>query len=429
MTKAELFHSLKFGLFIHWGLSSVPGREWNMHYTCETREDCLKYEKLMKFFSPDRFDPKDWAERAWKAGMRYVVFTTKHHEGFCMFDSRYTDYKITNTPFGADVTRMVTDAFREKGFKIGLYYSLFDWHHPHYHIDHLHPLRHLPKEEAIEENRKRDMKIYTEYLYNQVEELMTGYGEIYELWFDNSLEPSGKFPYLRGKDHNDWDSENLVKMIRKHQPHILINNRLDWDDFDFLSAEQSMPKECLTYKGERALWEECQTHNDSWGYFRDSGANRSFGRLLSMLCETVSKDGNFLLNVGPDGRGNLDPRSKELLDEFALWMDDNRESIYDCGEAPKEFVVWGCESHLTYNKEKNRLYVHLYDFPGNGYFALSDPNNRIEFAQFLHDHSEIKINDKDTFGDVDVGTAKLFSLQYVKKPNQEIPVAEIFLKD
>lgn len=430
MNKEKLFHSLKFGLFIHWGLSSIPGREWNMHYTCKTREDCENYEKYMNYFCPDKFNPEEWAEMAWNAGMRYVVFTTKHHEGFCMFDTKYTDYKITNSPYGKDITKMLVDAFRAKGFKIGLYYSLFDWHHPEYHIDHLHPLRHLPKDEAIAENNKRDMKVYTKYLYNQVEELMTNYGEIYELWFDNTLDPNPEYPYLKGKYRDAWDSENLVKMIRKYQPNIFINNRLDLEDnFDFLSCEQGIPKENPVYKGQKMIWEECQTYNDSWGYFRDSGANRTFKNLLGMLVETASKGGNFLFNIGPTPRGQFEPYAKELLAKFAKWIDLNGESIYGCTEAPKDYIHWASDVFLTYNKEKNRLYAHLLDYPGNGYVAFTDPNNKIEFARFLHDHSELKINDKDTFGDNAIGSNKLLSFQYVKDPGVEIPVVEIFLKD
>lgn len=421
------FNECKFGMFIHWSLFAEPSRrDWVRHFETISIED---YEKYFKHFDPNKFDPKAWADLAWNGGMRYIVFITKHHEGFCMWDTKYTDYKITNTPYGKDILRETVDAFREKGFKIGLYYSLFDWHHPHYTIDHLHPLRNLPKEEAIEENSKRDMKIYTKYLYDQVEELVTNYGEIAEFWFDNSLASNPKYPHLKGKGKEEWDSENLVKMMRKNQPNIMINDRLDLEgSWDFKNCEQYMPPEGLTYNGEKIPWEECQSfYNNSWAYFRDCASMKSFDYCLKSMIEAVSKGGNFLLNIGPTARGQIDPKSTQMLNEFAKWFDLNGESIYGCTEAPEEFGKDPREYFLTYNPKKNRLYIHLNNFPSHGYIFLLDPNNRVEYARFLHDHSEVRFNDKETFGDIDIRGSKIFSFLHISDTWVKEPVIEVFL--
>ena len=178
----EWFVHDRFGMFIHWGLYSMPAR----HEWVKSREEIPeeKYDKYFKYFNPDLFDPKDWARKAKEAGMKYAVLTTKHHEGFCMFDSKYTDYKCTNTPAGRDIVREYVDAFRAEGLRIGFYYSLIDWHHPDFPIDPIHPRR--DDKDAYEQSKGRDMHKYAEYMRNQVEELLTNYGKIDILWFDFS---------------------------------------------------------------------------------------------------------------------------------------------------------------------------------------------------------------------------------------------------
>ncbi|MBQ6599320.1 MAG: alpha-L-fucosidase, partial [Lentisphaeria bacterium] len=209
----------RFGMFIHWGLYSMPARhEWIRNYEQISNED---YEKYFDQFNPDLFDASEWAAAAKNAGMKYVVFTTKHHEGFCMFDSQYTDYKSTNTKCGRDLLREVVDAFRAEGLKIGLYHSLIDWHHPDFTIDSIHPLRNHPDREAL--NQGRDMSRYRTYLHNQTREILTNYGDIDIIWFDFSYPKAEYNP----KGHDEWGSEELVKMIRSIRPSILINNRLD----------------------------------------------------------------------------------------------------------------------------------------------------------------------------------------------------------
>ena len=225
----------RFGMFIHWGLYALPARhEWVKRYERMTNEE---YEKYFSLFDPDMYDPHEWAKMAKQAGMKYAVITTKHHEGFCMFDSEYTDYKVTNTPYGKDIIKQWVEAFREEGLGIGFYYSLLDWHHPDYTIDRNHPQSASSDEEYDKLNKGRNMDNYRNYIKNQVRELLTNYGKIDIIWLDYSF-PSGK----HGKGRDDWDSENLLKMVRELQPGIIVNDRLDLLDedggWDFTTPEQ-----------------------------------------------------------------------------------------------------------------------------------------------------------------------------------------------
>ncbi|UCG26691.1 MAG: alpha-L-fucosidase, partial [Bacteroidales bacterium] len=255
----------RFGMFIHWGLYALPAR----HEWVKTRERIPEeeYRTYFELFNPDLFAPQEWAKMAKDAGMKYAVITTKHHEGFCMFDSEYTDYKVTNTPYGRDIIKAWVDAFRAEGLKIGFYYSLIDWHHPEYTLDRIHPLRPETDEGYEEMNRERDMKIYREYIYNQVREILTRYGEVDILWLDYS------FPGKHGKDRNDWNSVELLKLVRELQPGIIVNDRMDLkeyeDGWDFTTPEQFKVPAWPEVDGKKIPWETCQTFSGSWGYYRD----------------------------------------------------------------------------------------------------------------------------------------------------------------
>ena len=255
----------RFGMFIHWGLYALPARhEWVKNYEHMTNEE---YQKYFDNFNPDLFDPHAWARMAKEAGMKYAVITSKHHEGFCLFDSKYTDYKATNTPYGKDIIRQWVEAFREEGLKVGFYYSLIDWHNPDYTIDKFHPLHPATDPEYNQLNQGRDMNKYREYIKNQVKELLTNYGKIDILWLDFS------FPGEHGKGRTDWDSFHLLQMVRQLQPGIIVNDRSDLQDveggWDFTTPEQVKVPEWPEYNGKRIPWETCQTFSGSWGYYRD----------------------------------------------------------------------------------------------------------------------------------------------------------------
>ena len=407
----------RFGMFIHWGLYALPARhEWVKNYEKMTNE---QYQKYFEEFNPDLYNPKEWARMAKEAGMKYIVLTAKHHEGFCLFDSKYTDYKATNTPFGRDIIREYVDALRAEGLKVGFYYSLIDWHHPDYTIDRVHPQRQETDSAYVRLNKNRDMSKYREYLKNQVRELLTNYGEISVIWFDFS------FPGKNGKDHNDWGSEDLLKMVRTLQPGIIIDDRLDLKDmdggWDFESPEQYKVEKWPERNGKKVFWETCQTFSGSWGYYRDENTWKSTPQLLELLIESVSKGGNLLLNVGPTARGLFDFRAQERLKSMGEWMKYNNRSIYNCTEAPAEFVAPD-NTLLTYNPKTRRLYVHLLSYP-MGNLTLKNMGDKVKYIQFLHDASEIKFRPGN-------GEAKNnLQLQLpVQKPPVEIVVLEVILK-
>jgi len=413
----------RFGMFIHWGLYAQAAR----HEWVKKRERIPdgEYQKYFEIFNPDLFDPSDWAKKAKAAGMKYAVITTKHHEGFNMFDSNFTDYKVTNTPYGKDIIKEWVDAFRAEGLGIGFYYSLIDWHHPEYTIDRVHPMSANTQEEYDELNKDRDMSVYREYLKNQVREILTNYGKIDILWLDYS------FPGQFGKDRDDWGSVELMKMVRDLQPGILVNDRADLKDYeggwDFTTPEQFKVQKWPEQDGVRIPWETCQTFSGSWGYYRDEYTWKDNKQLLVLLIESVSKGGNLLLNVGPTARGTFDERADKALAQMGDWMKYNNRSIYGCTQAPDDFEVPD-NTLLTYNPKTNRLYVHLLDYPLQN-FLMKDYADKIKYAQFLHDASEIKIGKPHGYWiQQETGENDVTLLLPVNKPDVEIPVIEILLK-
>jgi alpha-L-fucosidase len=418
----------RFGMFIHWGLYALPARhEWVKKQEEITEED---YQKYFAHFNPDLYNPKEWARLAKAAGMKYFVVTTKHHEGFCLWDTKYGDYKATKTPYGKDLIKPMVEAFRAEGLRVGFYHSLIDWHHPEYPVDSNHPM--FDNLEFKKKAANRDVRKYAEYLHNQVRELLTEYGPIDCLFMDFS------FPGENGKGRNDWQSEKLLKMIRELQPQIIVDDRLDLLDvpggWDYRTPEQFMPQEWLTVNGKRVPWETCQTFSGSWGYHRDESTWKSVRQLMVMLIEVVSKGGNLLLNVGPTARGTFDSRAKERLEGIGAWMEGHNRSIYGCTQAPDEFKTpHNCL--LTYNPEAKRLYVHVLEWP-MGALYLDGFAGHVAYAQLLNDASEISFLDQSRAGEIgffteerkgEKGDAIILRLP-VRQPAVTVPVVELFLK-
>ena len=297
----EWFDAGRFGMFIHWGLYCMGAKyTWIKSHDRMTNE---QYEKYVKHFNPDRFNPEVWARLAKRAGMRYVVFTAKHHEGYCMFDSQYTDYKYKER----DLLRGVIDAFRAEGLKIGVYYSLPDWHHPDYPHDARHPQRDIPYAGNAEG--------YRAYLHNQVREILTNYGRIDLMWFDGSYPDTAHI----------WDMPALSQMCRELQPGILISRLPGYDDF--ATPEQNIPQQgCFNEDGTPKHWEGCQVLHGEWGFIRDKRW-KTGPELAQMLVRHASRGGNLLLNVGPTSRGCLDDHTISLLEVWATgWIGTHGQS-------------------------------------------------------------------------------------------------------
>lgn len=416
----------RFGMFIHWGLYAVPARhEWVQNH--EQLATAVYKERYFDKFNPDLYDPKAWAAQAKAAGMKYVVLTTRHHEGFSLWDTKYSDYKATNTPAKRDLIKPFVEAVRAEGLKVGFYFSMIDWHHPDFTVDRVHPLRN--DKAAIAGNEKKDMGRFRQFLKDQLTELLTNYGKIDLLFFDFS------YPGDNGKGHAEWDSEGLLELTRKLQPEIIVNDRLDLHDkpwgWDYVTPEQFMPNTWPERNGVRVPWETCQTFSGSWGYHRDENTWKSNNQLIAMLIEVVSKGGNLLLNVGPTARGNFDDRATDRLRAIGQWMKYNDRSIYGCTAAPEEF---GKPDNclLTYNPITKRLYVHLLQWPFKTLY-LPNYKEKVKYAQFLHDGSEVRYTSRSSAeaGGHTTVTAKENDLIVdlpVVKPNVEIPVIELFLE-
>ena len=421
----------RFGMFIHFGLYSLPARhEWIKSMERISEE---KYDLYFNLFNPDLIDVKAWAKKCKQAGMKYAVLTTKHHEGFCLFDSKFTDYKITNTPYGKDLVKEYVDAFRAEGIKIGLYYSLIDWHHPEFPIDVIHPRR----DDGEMMDKGRDVKKYAEYMRNQVTELLTNYGDIDVLWFDFTYSDPDPVKILGfdkknpppcphkkdwmqsngGKSKFDWESEELYALVRKLAPNIVVNNRLDFGGDTVTPEQVAVPVWPTDSDGELLTWEVCHTFSGSWGYNRDEMTWKTPKQLIEILVKTVAYGGNLLMNVGPNARGEFDYRADNSLGVYATWMKVNSRSIYGCTMAEPNFTAPN-GTLLTQNEKGDRLYIHLVDVKEKT--LTMNGLSGIYYAQILSDASEI-LYDKDSNGTV------TFTLPEAPS-NELIPVIEVLLK-
>jgi len=418
----------RFGMFIHWGIYALAARhEWVKSYERINDEE---YQKYFDHFDPDLYDPRQWAKIAREAGMKYFVITTKHHDGFCLWDTRYTDYKATNTPYGQDLLRPMIEAFRAEGLKVGLYHSLIDWHHPEFPIDIIHPLRDHP--EALEWNKNRDITKYAEYLHNQTRELLTEYGKIDIIWFDYSY-PHREYRGVKGKGRADWQSEKLIAMARELQPGIIVNNRLDLPaeyPADVTTPEQYQPTEWVTKNGEPVVWEACQTFSGSWGYHRDEASWKSPQQLVRMLVNTVSCGGNLLMNVGPTARGVFDFRAIQALETYRDWMKWHARSIYGCTQSEYSAPP---DVRYTQNYETNRLYAHLFAWPFK-HLHLPGLAGKVAYAQLLSDASEIRFHkrqEQSEHNNMAAATpegALTLELPVAQPQSVVVPVVELFLE-
>lgn len=310
----------RFGMFLHWGLYSIlAGKwqdddrwaEWIRH---NAKIPINEYDTLRARWNPTEFDPDHWAHLAQRAGMRYTVLTTKHHDGFCLFNSAVTDFDVMSTPSARDICRDLATALRKRGIRVGWYHSIMDWHHPDY----------LPRRDWEGDTRPvadAHFERYIAYLHSQVDELLTGYGPIDILWFDGQWEST--WTHALGLE--------LEQRIRRRAPHIIINDRINGVGTpkggrlgDFGTPEQEVP---ATGTPERD-WESCMTMNDNWGYKAKDHNWKSPRTLVELLVETASKGGNLLLNVGPMSDGRFPPEAVERLDAVGAWMRVHGEAIH-----------------------------------------------------------------------------------------------------
>lgn len=359
--RMKWFGDARFGMFIHWGVYSVPAGEWNgqIGYGEWIMENAKipvsRYEKFADEFNPVKFNARDWVRIAKDAGMKYIVITSKHHDGFCLWDSKLTDWDIARTPFKHDPLKELSEACRAEGITFCLYHSIMDWHHPDY------------------ENRRAwndtatgtpDMNRYMTYFKGQLREIITSYGPLGYIWFDGEWEGA-------------WNTERGIEtynFVRELQPSLIANNRVGRarDGMmgfnkgagvgDYATPEQEIPP---TSFGPGVFWETCMTINDHWGYNKRDQNWKSTRTLIHNLVDIASKGGNYLLNVGPTAEGLIPEGSAERLREMGAWLNSNGAAIYGTDAGPFRKLPWGRCTQKTNGKETT-LYLHVFNWPGDG---------------------------------------------------------------
>ena len=351
--RMQWWHAAKFGMFIHFGLYSQHARhEWAME---QEAIPIGEYMALAPQFNPKPGSQRAWAKLAKAAGMKYMVMTSKHHEGFCNFDTKLTDYCATKQGPKRDLIREYVEAARAEGLRVGFYYSLMDWHHPD-------GARCATDEEA----RKR----FVAYTHGLIRELMTNYGKIDILWYDVS------WPLNR----EQWESEKMNAMVRELQPDIIVNNRNQLPG-DFSTPEQKIVAET----GGRA-WESCMTLNDSWGYQRADDNWKSSKTIIRNLISCARDGGNYLLNIGPRGDGSIPEESVQVLTEVGHWMDTNGDTIYKsdlCQPRRSEYA--------SFTRTGNTLFMHIHFWPG-GDVAISGLETKVLSARMLKSGQAVTVS-------------------------------------
>jgi alpha-L-fucosidase len=336
----DWFFEKRYGMFVHWGLYSIPG--WHEQHQWRGKVERNEYVKLAERWNPEHFNPEQWLDLMEEAGMKYITITTKHHDGFCLWDTKQTTFNTMNTPFKKDVIGMLADACHKRGIPLCLYYSIADWNHPNYPNEGRH--HELPPQPQD----SPDWAKYMHFLKEQVRELCTNYGEIHGFWWDMNV------PVYNDKSVN--------VMIRQLQPKAVINNR-GFDEGDFGTPERDYDKNSDEVKGFERMTEACQSVGmESWGYKKDEDYYTD-RHLIASIDKYLARDANYLLNVGPTGEGLIPPQSAEIIKRIGIWKKSVDESFnnveFNSGLTDAEGVL------ITYRDKT--LYVHLNNLPvGNG---------------------------------------------------------------
>jgi len=355
----EWFQNVKFGLFIHWGVYALLGKgEWIRTVDQIPIEE---YDKLPPQFNPVKFDPDAWADLAKQAGMKYAVFTTKHHDGFCMWDTETTDYKVTNTPYRKDVLAMVHKAFEKKGLRAGYYFSIMDWHHPDY----------LPRLEWEQEARPAgDAKLprFVKYMQAQIKEIVSR--DPFVLWYDGG--------WMNAPDA--YAARETNAMARKLNPDILINDRMFTKE-DLTTPEQRIPPTGMfDENGKPLVWEACITMTGHWwGYDKFEKQYKTSEYLIRMLVDIVSKGGNLLLNIGPKPDGTIQKEFVDRLLDIGKWMDKYGEAIYGTTASPFNLLPF----YGRVTTKGSKLYVHVFEWPADQTVRLPNLANKVKKAYLL----------------------------------------------
>ncbi len=374
------FESARFGLFIHWGVYSQLGDgEWVMN---NQKIPIKTYEKLPAFFNPVAFDPKEWVQMVKDAGMKYITITSKHHDGFAMYDSKVSDYNIVKkTPYGKDVLKMLADECHAQGIKLFFYHSQLDWHHPDYFPRGFTGVDYTGRDE------KGDWYKYLDYMDAQLTELLTNYGPIAGIWFDGMWD----------KKDADWRLEKTYKLIHQLQPAALVGSNhhvTPYEGEDFQMFEKDLPGHNTTgFAPEQKIGdlpkETCETINNSWGFNLQDARNKSIKDLIQYLVKASGYGANFLLNVGPMPNGKIQPEHTTLLKQMGEWLKVNGETIYDTKGGPLSARDWG-----VMTQKGNKYYVHILKWHDE-VLTLPKLGKKVVSAKLFKDKSTIKFQESE----------------------------------
>ena len=351
MSDMQWFNEARYGMVIHWGAYSVAARgEWVLNREMIPYNEYI--EKYVKNFKAEKFDPREWVKLAKKAGMKYMVFTTRHHDGFALWDTKTTSFNSVNMGPKRDIVREYAEAVREGGLKLGFYFSAADWSHPDYPGPYY---RDWPSLWKNEESHQR----FREYYNAQLAELMSNYGKVDLLWYDGCIPDMG-------------DGREINAMVKKMQPHILISDR-NGEPWDFKCCEQA-----IRPPAHGIAWEACMTHNDNWGYHAGDMHYKSAQDVVRMLTETAAGAGNLLLNVGPRADGTIPEEAAKILMDVGRWLDKNGEFLAGSSRSPfTHFVNFG---RLT--TKGNKVYAHLFYSPGEE-LCIAEIKNKVLSVSYL----------------------------------------------
>jgi alpha-L-fucosidase len=371
----EWFQNAKFGLFIHWGVYSVLGDgEWVMN---NEQIPIKAYEKVPAFFNPTQFDPHAWVQMAKDAGMKYITITSKHHDGFAMWDSKVSDYNIVKrTPYGKDVLKMLADECHKEGIKLFFYHSQLDWHHPDYYP------RGRTGADWTGRPEEGDWNKYLDYMDAQLTELLTNYGDIGGIWFDGMWD----------KKDADWQLEKTYKLIHRLQPGALIGSNHHMTPFegeDFQMFEKDLPGHNTTgFSSEQTVGsipkETCETINNSWGFNLRDDHHKSKKQIIQYLVKAAGYDANFLLNIGPMPNGKIQPEHVAVLKETGEWLKANGETIYGTRGGPLTARDWGVTT-----QHGNKVYLHILQWFDES-LVIPSWGKKIKAARIFSDKTPVK---------------------------------------
>lgn len=374
------FQDARFGLFIHWGVYSVLGDgEWVMN---NQQIPIATYEKLPAFFNPQAFDAKAWVQLAKDAGMKYITITSKHHDGFAMWDSRVSDYNIVKrTPYGKDVLKMLADECRVQGIKLFFYHSQLDWHHPDYYPRGFTGGSYTGRAES------GNWFGYLDYMDAQLTELLTGYGDLGGIWFDGMWD----------KKDDDWRLRKTYDLIHRLQPGALVGSNhhvTPYEGEDFQMFEKDLPGHNTTgFAPEQKIGalpkETCETINHSWGFNLKDDKHKSTKELIQYLVKAAGYDANFLLNVGPMPNGMIQPEHQQRLREMGAWLRKNGATIYGTRGGPLTARDWGVTTRTG-----NKVYVHILNWQDE-VLTLPKWGQKVVAARLFQDQSPVRFVEND----------------------------------